>query len=134
MPTATKKKPVAKPLVFGSPPPRTEEAQAADEYIHDVVRIWAKAIRDDVTDAEREALHDVVMHVLAEIGDKHAEALAEVRQELEAEESRNDEQERLIADLRAERNNISDELDEVTKERDDLKDALADVREALNRR
>lgn len=134
MPTATKKKPVAKPLVFGSPPPRTEEAQAADEYIHDVVGIWAKAIRDDVTDAEREALHDVVMHVLAEIGDKHAEALAEVRQELEAEESLNDEQERLIADLRAERNNISDELDEVTKERDDLKDALADVREALNRR
>lgn len=134
MPTATKKKPSAKTLVFGAPPPRTEAAQAADEYIHEVRRIWAAAVGDDVTDAETEALHDVIMHVLAEVGDKHAEALADVRQELEAEESRNDEQERLIADLRAERNNISDELDEVTKERDALKDALADIKEALNRR
>lgn len=170
MPTATtKKKPASKPLVFGSPPPRTEAAQAADEYMPDVVGLWARFLGDDVSDEEYEALHDVVMHVLAEVGSTHAEALAEVRQELEAEESRNDEQEKLIADLRAERNAISDELDEaqtaleeaetevavlnntveelrgqldreqeiyeeLEQERDDLKAALADVREALNRR
>ena len=144
MPTATKKKPSSKPLVFGSPPPpRTEAAQAADEYMPEVVNLWAKAgvsAMPGVTHDEYEALHDVVMHVLAEVGSTHAEALAEVRQELEAEESRNDDQEKLIADLREERNEISDELDEARtaleeaeSEAESLNNTVEELRQKLDR-
>lgn len=143
MPTATKKKPASKPLVFGSPPPRTEAAQAADEYMPEVVKLWAKAgvsAMPGVTHDEYEALHDVVMHVVAEVGDKHAETLAEVRQELEAAESRNDDQEKLIADLREERNEISDELDEARtaleeaeSEAESLNNTVEELRAQLDR-